>query len=137
MSEHEHAPAVKSQTSADRPKSSPSSRKDDKLMFVYVVDHHRIDDDHVEVSLNTRKHPVAVGMTGVVLGLPGAKVEVHRVFAGGAKARISLPGIAREIKHHAQFALETSDSLAASNAANGHFPHDRAGRAKYLATKGK
>ena len=106
-------------------------------MFVYVIDHRRIDDDQVEVSLNTRKHRVAVGMTGVVLGLPGAKVEVHRVFAGGAKARISLPGIAREIKHHAQVVLETSEGFAASNDANGHFPHDRAGRAKYLATHGK
>lgn len=94
------------------------------MTFVTVVDDHRVSADVVDVALRTKNQRVSVGMTGILLGLPGATVEITKVFAGGAKARISAPGIDKEIKHH-RLAVLGPGGIADGNAAGGHFPHGR------------
>jgi hypothetical protein len=101
------------------------------MTFVTVLDDHRVSADVVDVTLRTKNQRVSVGMIGILLGLPGATVEITRVFAGGAKARISAPGIDKEIKHHRLAVLEPR-GIADSNAAGGHFPHGSDPRASLL-----
>ncbi len=133
MSDSEHAPVGKSQTAATKsngaaePKASAPGTK-----LVYVLDHHRVSAEVVEVTLNLRKHTVTVGTTGVLLGLPGARVEVTRVFYGGAKARITVAGIDKEIQHHRQVILEAGIGVTEANQSNGHFPHGSNPRAHLL-----
>lgn len=134
MSEHEHAPPAKSQSATRASRTDPEPKPQDaRHMFVHIRRQHRISADVVDVSLDTHKYPVSVGMSGVVLGLPEAKVEVYRVFAGGAKARISLAGVDREIRHHRQVVLEVGETFVKANASNGHYPHDPESRAKLRA----
>lgn len=117
MSEHDHAPTA-GRTSSTPAKSSKVEPKSDN--FAKVNNHRKISNDDVEVTIQS-KTPLTVGMTVALLGLPGAQVKITRVFAGGAKGRVSFPDIAKEIDHHTLVVL--SPTVAAADVPNGHQAH--------------
>lgn len=129
MSDSKHAQTETSKASATKSNGSPAS-KEAGIKLVYVLHHQRISADTVNVTLNTRNKAVSMGMKGILLGVPGATVEVTRVFAGGAKARITFAGIDMEIQHHRQVVLEAGIGLTDANMSNGHFPHGSNPRAQ-------